>query len=85
MDTKYLIVYKSRHWKAVETLDELFPKFQRIPPFTFIIESIYSVDGTTFMITSEKKKIFRKLDFIGHHQTNDFEILLTSIYIVTKE
>lgn len=35
--------------------------------FTLIIESINSVDGGAFVITSEKEKVFRVLDFIGEH------------------
>jgi hypothetical protein len=60
-----LVIDDSRYWETIEALYELFPEFQGISSFAFIIESINSINGSALMITSEKEEVFRILDLIS--------------------
>ena len=62
---KDLFINDSCDRQAIETISECFPELDIIPPFAFVVKSIDSVDGGTFMITPEDEKILRILDFVG--------------------
>ena len=85
MDAEDLVIYYSSHWETVEALDKLLPQLQRIPSFALVIKSINSIDGATFVISSQEEEIFRVLNLIGEQQTDDLQILLSSVHIVAEE
>lgn len=51
---------------------------------TFIIETINSINGGTFMIATQNEEIFRILDFVCKKQADRLQRLLSTIHIVTK-
>ena len=52
---------------------------------TLIIESIYSVDACTFVVSSEEEEILGILDLVGQKEANGLHRLLPSVNIVPKE
>ena len=85
MNAEDLVVDDCGYWEAIEALNELLPQFQSISSFALVVESINSVDGAAFVIASQKEEILWILDFVRKHETNDFEILLAAIDIVTQK
>jgi len=55
---KDLFVYDSSDGEAVETLGKGLPQFDTVPPFTFVVEAVYSVYGGAFMVASEDEEVF---------------------------
>lgn len=53
MDTEDLVIYYCGHREAIETLDELLPKLESVPPLAFIVEPINPIDRSTLVITSQ--------------------------------
>lgn len=51
MASENFLVNYSRNREAVETIGEGFPKFDIETTFTFVIEAVYSVDRSTFVIS----------------------------------
>jgi len=85
MDTEYFIVDQSSNWETIEALNKFFPQFKTIPSFALIVKSINSINTSAFMVSSQQEKVFRVLNFISEHQTNNLKVLLTSVNIVSKE
>ena len=85
MNAEDLVVDDCGYWEAIEALNELLPQLQSISSFALVVEPINSVDGAAFVIASQKEEIFWILDFIRKHETNDFEVLLATIDIVTQK
>jgi hypothetical protein len=83
VNTKYLIVDEGCYWEAIEALNELFPEFQGISPFALVVKAIDSIDGATFVVTSEKEEVLREFNFIRQHQTYYLKVLLSSIHVIT--
>jgi len=52
VNAENLVIDHSRYWETIEALYELFPEFQGISSFAFIIESVNSINGSALMITS---------------------------------
>jgi len=52
---------------------------------TFIIKSIYPVDGGTFMVSSEKEEVLWIFDLVRKQQADGLQRLLASVYIVSKK
>jgi len=57
-----LLVHYGRHGEAVEAVGEGFPQLYVVAPFTFIVKSVNSVDGRTFMVTSQQEKVLGIFD-----------------------
>ena len=53
MHAENLVIYKSSYGQAVEAVSEDFPELDGVASFAFIIETINTVDGCTFVVTSE--------------------------------
>jgi len=71
METKDSIIHYSGYRETIEALDELFPNFQCVSLFTFVIKAVNSIDRTTFMISSKQEEVLWEFDFIRQHQAYD--------------
>ena len=65
MNAEDFIVYNGCNWKTIKTLDKLFPKFERISSLALVIEAVDTVNRATFMVASQKEKVFWILDLVG--------------------
>lgn len=71
--------------EAVETVRKCFPQLDIIPTLTLVIEAIDSIDGGTFVVSSEDEEILGILDLVRKEQADCFERLFASIDIISKE
>jgi len=85
VDTEDLVADDGSYWKAIKTLYEFFPKLERIPSFDLVIKSVNTVNGPTFVVASQKEEVFGILDLICHKEANDFEVLLSTIDVITQK
>jgi hypothetical protein len=53
MATENFFINDGRNGKAVEAICEGLPQFDIVPPFTFIVETVNSVDASTFVVAPE--------------------------------
>jgi len=65
MHAEDLVIDECSHRKAVEALCENFPKFDVVPSFAFIVETVDSVDCCTFVIASQQKEVLGVLDLVS--------------------
>jgi hypothetical protein len=85
MDAKDFVIDYRSNGETVEALDKLLPELQRIPSFALVVKAVNSIDGPTFVISSQKEEIFRVLNLIGEQQANDLQVLLPSVDVVAEE
>lgn len=52
---------------------------------TFVIEPIYTIDASTFVIATQQEKILRIFDLVGKKQANCLQRLFASVNIIAKE
>lgn len=52
---------------------------------TFIIETIYSIDGSTLMVSPQQKEVLWIFDLVSQQKAYGFQRLLAPVYIVTQE
>jgi len=60
-----LLVDQSCHWQAVKNVTKHFPEPNGVSAFTFVIETVNSVDLSTFVISAEKEEIFWVFDLVA--------------------
>lgn len=53
--------------------------------FTFIVKSIYPVDGRALVVSSEQKEVLWILDFVCKQQANCLQRLFSSVDVVAQE
>jgi hypothetical protein len=85
MHTENLLVDDGGNGKAVKAIGESFPKFYIVSSLTFVIESVDSVDGGTFVVSSENEEVLRVLDLVSQEQAYRLQALLSSINIVSQK
>lgn len=59
-----LLINDCRNGEAVEAIGESLPQLDVIPPLTFIVEAVDTVDGRAFVISTENKEVFGVLDLV---------------------
>jgi hypothetical protein len=82
---KYLLVNDCCYWQTIKTVCEGLPKFDAVSSFAFVIETVDTINGSTFVISSEDKEIFRVFDLVGEQQTYCLKTLFSSINIISQE
>jgi hypothetical protein len=85
MHAKDFFINDCRTGKAVEAIRKGLPEFNTKSSLAFIVESVDTVDGSAFVISTKKKKVFGILDFVGKQETDSLKRLFASIDIITKE
>lgn len=61
---KDLLVDDSSNWQAIEAISKGLPKLDIIPSLAFVVESIDTVDRSTFVITTENEEVFWVFDLV---------------------
>ena len=85
MHTEDLIIDQGSNWEAVEAVSKSFPEFYIISTLAFVIETVNSVDRSTFVISSQQKEVLGVLNFVSQQQTDGFQTILSSVDIISKE
>ena len=85
MHTNNLVINDSTAGQAIKGVAKLLPHFYREATAALVIESVNTVDTSTFMVAAEKKEILRILDLVSEKETNDFQRLLSTINVVSQE
>ena len=52
---------------------------------TFIVESVYSVNTGTLMVSSQEEEIFRIFDLVREQEANGLQALFATIDVIAKE
>lgn len=59
MTAKDFLVDNRSYWQTIKTIRKCLPEFDIISTFAFVIESVDSINRSTFVISTKKKKILR--------------------------
>ena len=68
-----LLVDDGGNWQAIEAIRESLPELDVVPPLAFVVEAINTVYGSTLMVSTENKEIFRILDLVCKEEADCFE------------
>jgi len=60
-----LLVNNGRDRQAVEAVGESLPQLDVVSSLALIVETIDTVDGGTFVVTTQDEKVLRVLDLVG--------------------
>lgn len=85
MHCKNLLVDNGGDWKAVEAVGECLPQLDVVPPLALVIEPVYSVNGSAFVVATKNKEVLWVLDLVCEEQADGLERLFSSIDIVSEE
>jgi hypothetical protein len=72
MHANDFIINNGAAWQRIKCIAKVFPHLDRKPAATLIIKSVDSINTSAFMISSEKKKVFRIFDLISEQKTYNF-------------
>lgn len=73
MHTEDFLVNNGSNRKTVEAIGKCFPEFDVVAAFALIVETIDSINGCTFVISTKDEKVFRVLDLVSQQKTNCFQ------------
>ena len=85
VDAEDLVVDDSRDRETVEALNKLLPELQRVASLALVVEAIDPVDGAALVVATEEEEVLGVLDLVGQEETDDFEVLLASVDVVSQE
>ena len=85
MHREYLLINDCRNWQTVEAIGESFPKLDIVAPLAFVVETIYTVDRSTFVVASQDKKVFGILDLVCQKEADGLKGLLPSVHVIAEE
>jgi hypothetical protein len=80
-----LLVDDRRDGQAVEAISKCLPQLNVVPPLALVIEAIDTVDGGTFVVTTENKEVFRIFDLVRKEEADGLERLLATVDVVSEE
>lgn len=85
MHAQDLFVNNSGNRETVETISESLPQLDVVASLALIVESIDSIDGGTFVVSSQEEEVLRILDLVSQEQANSLKGLLASVHIIAEE
>ena len=85
MHGENLLINDGSDRQAVETIGESFPQFDVVPSFAFIVEPIYAINRSAFMVAPQNEEIFGILDLICQEQADRLQRLFSSVNVITEE
>jgi len=80
-----LLINDSGNWQAIEAIRKCLPQLDVVTSLALIIETVDSVDGSTFMISSQDEEVLGVFDFVCQQETDGLQGLFTSINIVAEK
>lgn len=78
-----LLINNSCDWQAIEAIGERLPKLDVVSSFTLVVESIDTVNRSTFMVTTEDEEILGVFDLVCEEKANGFKRLLSSVDVIS--
>ena len=70
MHCEDLFIDNGRNWQAVEAVRECLPQFDVVPPLAFVVESVYAINRSAFVIATQDEEIFRIFYLVGKKETD---------------
>jgi hypothetical protein len=65
-----LLIDDSGDGETVETVGESLPQLDVVSSLALIVETIYTVDRSALVVTTEDEKVFGVLDLVGEKQAD---------------
>ena len=85
MHAENFLINECSDRETVEDVAEHAPESDRVPAFALIIESVNTIDLSTFVIATEQEEVLRVLYFVAKEQADGLDRLLSSVDVITKE
>jgi len=85
MHAKDLVVKYCAYRKAIEAVRECLPETNAVATLAFIVKTVYSIYGSTFMVPPKEEEILGILHLVTEQQAYGLQALLASINVVPKE
>ena len=85
MHGKDLLVNDCCDRQTIEAVGKCFPQFDVVASLALIVETVNTVDRSTFMISSENEEILRVLDFVRKKQAYRLQGLFSTVNIISEE
>lgn len=83
MHGKDLLINDGGNGQAVEAIGKRLPKLNVVTALALIVEAVDSVNGSTFVVTTQDEEILGVLNLVSQEQTDSLERLLATIYVIT--
>lgn len=80
-----LLINDSGDWQAIEAIRKSLPQLNVVSSLALIVETVDSVDGSAFMISSQDEEVLWVFDFVCQQKADGLEGLFASIYVVTEK
>jgi hypothetical protein len=71
--------------QGVEAVRERLPQLDVVAALALIVETVNSVDGSTFVVAAQDEKVLRVFDLVSQKQANYFQTLLSAIDVIAQE
>lgn len=68
-----LVINHGTTGQAIERVAKLLPHFDRKTATALVIKSVDAVDPSAFVISTQKEKVLRVLDFVSEQKTHHFQ------------
>ena len=85
MDAEDLVIDDGGDREAVEAVDELLPKLERVAPLALVVEAVDAVDGPALVVATQQEEVLGILDLVSQQQADDLEVLLAAVHVVAEE
>lgn len=85
MHANNLVINDRTAGQAIKRVAKLLPHFYRESTAALIVKTVDTVNAGTFVVPTEQEKVLGILYFVGKQETDNFEGLLATVDIITKE
>lgn len=85
MHAQDLFINNGSNRETVKAVSEGLPELDVVPPLALIVETIDSVNTSTFVVSSQQEEVLGILDLVGKEQAHSLERLFASVHVVTQE
>lgn len=72
MHREYFLINDCCNWQAIEAVRESLPQLDIVPPLAFVVEAVYAVNRSAFVVSTQDEKILRVLDLVRKQQADSF-------------
>lgn len=83
MHSEDLFVNDRSNGQAVEAIRKGLPKLDVVSSFALVVETIDTIDGCAFVVSTENEEILWIFDLVCEEQADGLERLFPSIHIVS--
>lgn len=80
-----LLIDNGGNRETVEAVGESLPELDVVSSLALVVEAVDTVDRGALVVTAKNEEIFWVFDLVCEEETDGFERLLASVYIVAEE